>query len=123
MAALHQDWRSIYDALVLCKFANLPVFLITRLLNSVTGWQTTPQELLKIGERIFNMKRLLNLKLGLVPQDDTLPSLLLQPLPDGGAADSVPDIDLMIDEYYRFRAWDKLTGKPAKWKLEELGLG
>jgi aldehyde:ferredoxin oxidoreductase len=122
MVARYQDWRSIHDALVLCKFANLPANLITRLLNSATGWQTTPQELLKSGERIFNMKRLLNLKFGLTPEDDRLPSLLLEPLPDGGAAGNVPDIKLLLDEYYRFRSWDKTTGKPANQKLMELGL-
>jgi len=122
MAARHQDWRSIYDALVLCKFANLPANLITRLLNSATGWYTTPQELLKSGERIFNMKRLVNLKFGLKPEDDRLPELLLKALPDGGAAGKVPDINLMLNEYYRFRSWDKATGKPAMRKLKELGL-
>jgi len=120
--ARHQDWCSIYDALVMCKFANLPANLITRLLNSATGWQATPQELLKSGERIFNMKRLLNLKFGLTPEDDRLPRLLLEPLPNGGAAGNVPDIKLMLEEYYRFRAWDKATGKPVRRKLKELGL-
>ncbi len=122
MAARHQDWRSIYDALVLCKFANLPASLITGLLNSATGWHTTPQELLKSGERIFNMKRLVNLKFGLKPEDDRLPSLLLEPLADGGAAGNVPDINLMLEEYYRFRGWNRTTGKLEKEKLQELGL-
>jgi len=122
MVARHQDWRSIYDALVMCKFANLPVDIIIRLLNSVTGWQVTPQELLKSGERIFNLKRMINLKFGLTIDDDNLPKLLLKPLPEGGAAGKVPDINLMLDEYYRFRAWDRSTGKPDKRKLEELGI-
>jgi hypothetical protein len=43
----------------MCKFANLPINVIIKLLNSVTGWQVTPQDLIKTGERIFNMKRLL----------------------------------------------------------------
>ncbi len=122
MVARHQDWRSIFDALVLCKFANLPANLITKLLNSVTGWQVSVQELLKSGERIFTMKRLLNLEFGLTPEDDNLPRLLLEPLPNGGTAGNVPDIKLMLDEYYRFRAWDRATGKPASWKLKELWL-
>lgn len=122
MVARHQDWRSIYDALVLCKFANLPADLITRLLNSVTGWKTTPQDLLRNGERIFNMKRLVNLRFGLTPEDDRLPNLLLQPLPDGGTKGNVPNINLMLEEYYRFRGWDKTNGKPVKRKFRELGL-
>ena len=122
MVARHQDWCSIFDALVLCKFANLPADLITRLLNSATGWEITPQGLLKSGERIFNMKRLINLRFGLTPKDDELPDLLLKPLPSGGTEGNVPDIKMMLEEYYRFRGWDKVNGKPAKPKLKELGL-
>jgi aldehyde:ferredoxin oxidoreductase len=122
MVARHQDWRSIYDALVLCKFVNLPANLIAELTGSATGWKIAPRELIKKGERIFNMKRLLNLRFGLTPEDDKLPDLLLQPLPDGGTGGNVPDMKMMMEEYYRFRGWDKTNGKIAEQKLEELGL-
>lgn len=118
----HQDWRSIYDSLIICKFAGFSANLITKLVNAATGWQVTPQELIKSGERIFNMKRLINLGFGLTPADDRLPSLLLKPLPDGGTEGNVPDIKMMLKEYYRFRSWDRKTGQPAKHKLKELGL-
>lgn len=122
IVARHQDWRSIYDALVLCKFAGLPASLISKLVSAATGWETTPLDLLKNGERIFNMKRLTNLRFGLTPKDDGLPDLLLKPLPNGGTKGNVPDIKLMLEEYYRFRGWDKTNGKPVKQKLKELGL-
>lgn len=120
--ARHQDWCSIYDSIIICKFAHFSANLIAKLVNAATGWQTTPQELIKSGERIFNMKRLINLGFGLTPTDDRLPSLLLKPLPDGGSEGKVPDIKMMLEEYYRFRGWDKKTGWPIKHKLKELGL-
>jgi aldehyde:ferredoxin oxidoreductase len=122
MVALHQDWRSIFDALIMCKFANLPANIVIKLLSSVIGREMTHWELLKSGERILNMKRLINLRFGLAPEDDRLPALLLKPLPDGGTEGNVPDMDVMLEEYYRFRGWDKVSGKPVRSKLKELGL-
>ncbi len=120
--ALHQDWRSIYDSLIVCKFAGYSANLITQLVNAATGWRMTPQQLILSGERIFNLKRLINLGFGLTPKGDKLPNLLLEPLPDGGAKGNVPDIEMMLDEYYQLRRWDKETGWPASYKLKELGL-
>jgi aldehyde:ferredoxin oxidoreductase len=120
--ARHQDWRSIYDSLIICKFAGYSANLVTRLVNAATGWQITPQELIFSGERIFNLKRLINLGFGLLPKDDKLPSLLLKPLPDGGAKGNIPDIKMMLDEYYKLRGWDKITGWPASYKMKELRL-
>jgi aldehyde:ferredoxin oxidoreductase len=120
--ARHQDWRSIYDALILCKFAALPADLITKLRNATTGWELTPQELLKTGERIFNMKRLINLRFGATPKDDRLPSLLLKPSAAGAKKGNMPDLEMMLKEYYQFRDWDQATGKPTEAKLTELGL-
>jgi aldehyde:ferredoxin oxidoreductase len=120
--ARHQDWRSIYDALVMCKFSNISADNIAELISAATGWEMKPNDLMKIGERIFNIKRLINLNFGLTPQDDRLPSLLLKPLPDGGAKDYVPDLNLMIEEYYAFRGWNRKNGRLLKSKLKELGL-
>ena len=122
IVARHQDWRSIYDALILCKFAALPADLIAKLINAATGWELTPQELLKTGERIFTMKRLINLRFGVTPEDDKLPSLLLKPLTEGATEGKVPDLKMMLKEYYQFRNWDEATGEPTETKLTELGL-
>jgi aldehyde:ferredoxin oxidoreductase len=120
--ALHQNWRSVYDALVLCKFAELPENLISRLLSSAAGSDATPGKIIETGERIFNVKRLANLRFGLKPEHDTLPRLLLKPLSEGGAEGRVPDIDGMLEEYYRFREWDTASGAVSGNKLAELGL-
>jgi aldehyde:ferredoxin oxidoreductase len=110
IVALHQDWRSIFDALIMCKFANIPANLITKIISSVTGWEMTLRELLKSGERIFNMKRVINLRFGLTPEDDRLPNLLLKPLPEGGTEGNVPDMNIMLEEYYRFRGFYLILG-------------
>jgi aldehyde:ferredoxin oxidoreductase len=48
--------------------------------------------------------------------------LLLEPLPDGGQAGHVPDMALLLGEYYAASGWDRATGYPAPEKLAELGL-
>ncbi|UCG54617.1 MAG: aldehyde ferredoxin oxidoreductase family protein [Dehalococcoidia bacterium] len=118
----HQDWRSLYDSLIICKFAGYSGNLVTKLVNATTGWHITPQKLITVGERIFNLKRLINIKFGLTTKEDKLPKLLLKPLSEGGAKDKVPNIEMMLDEYYRFRQWDRKTGLPTSEKIKELGL-
>jgi aldehyde:ferredoxin oxidoreductase len=122
MVVRHQDWRSIYDSLIMCKFARLSTNVISELVNAATGWEMSDNDLMRSGERIFNMKRLINLKFGLKPQDDRLPDSLLKPLPNGGAKGQVPDIKMMLEEYYTLRGWNRETGWPLDNKLKELGL-
>jgi aldehyde:ferredoxin oxidoreductase len=79
-------------------------------------------ELLRVGERSFNLKRLLNVSCGLTRADDTLPYRFThEPFESGASAGHLPDLPLMLDEYYEFRGWDK-NGVPTKSKLSELGL-
>jgi aldehyde:ferredoxin oxidoreductase len=123
LVARHQDWRSVTNALVMCIFNNAPAQYHADLLNAVTGRQETLDSLLQIGERIWNLKRAFNNRLGLTHADDKLPKLLLQPLAEGGTQGHVPDLELMLTEYYETRGWDPETGKPGREKLEELELG
>ncbi len=123
LVARHQNWRSVTNALVMCIFNNAPAQYHADLLNAVTGRQETLGSLLHIGERIWNLKRAFNCRLGLTRADDTLPKLLLQPLSEGGTQGHVPDLELMLREYYEAREWDWEMGKPSRSKLEKLGLG
>jgi aldehyde:ferredoxin oxidoreductase len=121
--ARHQDWRSFCNTLILCYFANLPVQTLVELLASATGWEVGLDDAMVIGERICNLKRALNHRLGLARKDDRLPKLLFAPLDEGGTEGHVPDLELMLKEYYQARGWDPETGKPGREKLRKLGLG
>ncbi|RPJ42121.1 MAG: aldehyde:ferredoxin oxidoreductase, partial [Chloroflexi bacterium] len=79
-------------------------------------------DLLRNGERAWNLKRLINLRLGLTHADEKMPKLLLEPLPDGGQEGHLPDIELLLNEYYAASGWDRQTGWPKEEKLAELGL-
>ncbi len=79
-------------------------------------------ELLKIGERIWNLQKLYNVKRGFGRKDDTLPErLLTEPLTERAPTGQVSRVPEMLDEYYTLRGWD-LEGIPTKEKLQELGL-
>jgi aldehyde:ferredoxin oxidoreductase len=122
MMVRHQDWRSAGDALVCCQLVNYSSDGLVSLLASATGWPVDVTDLFSAGERILNLKRILNLRWGLKPQDEKLPDLLRQPLPEGGTAGYVPDEEKLLTDYYEARTWDRKTGKPKRKKLLELGL-
>lgn len=125
MVAKMQNVQCIMDSVKLCKFTlfgRLRLATIATWLSAVTGWDVTVPDLLATGERIFNLKRLYNVACGVTATDDTLPRrLLTEPRPDGGAAGSLPDLDLMKREYYVYRGWSE-DGVPGSAKLAELGL-
>ena len=83
-------------------------------LNAATGWDLFADDLMTLGKRIVNVKRLLNFKLGLRRADDRLPELLLKPLEKGGAAGFVPDMPTLLAGAYAEFGWDPETGRPLE---------
>jgi aldehyde:ferredoxin oxidoreductase len=118
----HQDWRTFVDNSGSCLFVNTPFADLVEMVSSATGREETVDSLSRAGERIFTLKRLINLKLGLTRSDEVLPKLLRQPLSDGGSEGFVPDSDLILKDYYLERGWDIASGRPSKQKLVALGL-
>lgn len=121
--ARHQDWRTVYNAMVMCIFANVDPQMQVDLINTACGYHWTVQDMMKVGERGWNMKRAINNRLGLTAADDKLPKALLEPLPAGGTEGFTPDIQGMLYTYYEARGWDLETGYPSLQKLLNLGLG
>jgi len=120
--ARHQDWRTVYNSLVMCIFANVPPAMQVALIHAATGLDWTPEEMLRAGERGWNLKRALNCRLGLSAAHDRLPKALLEPYAEGGAAGFVPDLPAMLQAYYAVRGWDPATGRPTRERLLALGL-
>jgi aldehyde:ferredoxin oxidoreductase len=118
----HQNYRTVFDALVLCLFSNIPVEMVIELIRFSTGFEYSIDSLMKCGERAWNLKRCINIRLGLKRSNEKLPKALLTPLPDGGAAGYEIPFEEMLNAYYDARQLDKTTGIPIRTKLEELGL-
>jgi aldehyde:ferredoxin oxidoreductase len=122
--AIHQDWRTIANSLVLCIFANVPVETVVDLINAACELNWNAKMLILAGERGWNLKRVINNRLGLTRKNDRLPKAFLQTYSDhpAGADGFVPDFENMLEEYYEVRGWDPKTGYPKKEKLISLGL-
>jgi aldehyde:ferredoxin oxidoreductase len=107
----------------MCLFGSAPLDLddFTNMLNSSAGRDYTNDELLKIGERLWLLKRAINNMMGVTVDDDKLPKKMLTATEEGGQAGSVPDIEMMMREYYDIRGLD-MQGVPKKERLAEVGL-
>jgi aldehyde:ferredoxin oxidoreductase len=98
---------------------------MVRIVNSVTGWDLDLPGLERIGERIYNLERLINAGRGLSRKHDSLPYRVLnEPIPDGpnqGRYCPQEELDAMLDRYYNIRGWTS-DGIPSDDKLSELDL-
>jgi aldehyde:ferredoxin oxidoreductase len=121
-SARNQDYRAIYNSLVMCIFANPPTAMVIDMLNKATGLDFDIEKFKVLGERIYMIKRLFNLKMGITPADDKLPKILLNPLQEGGSAGKTPNFSKLKEAYYKYRTFDLKTGYPSQEKLKTLRL-
>jgi aldehyde:ferredoxin oxidoreductase len=107
LVAKTQDLMSLLDSLKLCKFTlygGLKLTHALKYLNAVTGWDISQAEILRTGERIYNLKRMYNVRCGITRKDDTLPTRMLrEKRGEGGAAENLPPFSEALDEYYKYR--------------------
>jgi aldehyde:ferredoxin oxidoreductase len=131
MCKWFEDLYSALNGLGLCFFPSgfdlaLGPTHFSKLLSARTGLDTTPQDMMKMGERIFTLLKAYAVRQGLTRQDDTLPDRFFnEPLLEGpakGAVLSKSTINQLLDEYYELRGWDKSSGIPTREKLIEIGL-
>ncbi len=122
-------WGILSDALPICKFPMAPPRPLTpgRLVSAlrlVTGWDVSLEEFLRVGERIFNLGRLFNVREGADRTLDVLPDRFSEALQEGGSAGEMitrKDLERMLDEYYNYRGWTK-DGVPKEETLIRLDL-
>jgi aldehyde:ferredoxin oxidoreductase len=120
-----QDLMALYDSLSICKFSlfgGVKLEHLAKWFEMVTGIDMDVQELILAGERIYNVKRLLNLRWGVSPKMDTIPKRMLsQAKKEGPSKGNLPPLDRMLEQYYRCRGWDA-SGGPGPKKREQLGI-
>ncbi|MBM3131726.1 MAG: hypothetical protein FJZ95_01670 [Chloroflexi bacterium] len=148
-----QDRTCAKESLVLCDFL-WPVIWVrygfehvgdpsleSKVFSAVTGRETSPEELERIGERVFNLQRAILVREGrgrtegdgLLDYFHTAPLTsehlnrkLLVPGPDGegvsrkGAVLAREDFEKLKREYYALQGWDPSTGLQTREKLVEL---
>jgi len=123
-----QDNRAYVDSLGLCTvvrgslgFSDNPTMEILRI---VTGYDFTP-ELIEIGERVYNLERLILNREGVGRREDQLPERIVnEAIPSGpieGQTLTEGMYNQMLDEYYRDRGWDA-DGAPTAETVARLGI-
>ncbi|MFC1991064.1 aldehyde ferredoxin oxidoreductase C-terminal domain-containing protein, partial [Chloroflexota bacterium] len=138
LTAWSQDFDNLLDSLGVCKFLYLPRVWLREVpegyngvqpphflewLNCTMGWDMDMEEFMRAGERIFNLKRMFNVRRGISRKDDVLPPRLLT-LKRGGegySPDNLPPLGALLNSYYQYRGWSE-EGIPTKEKLLELDL-
>ncbi|HZJ99518.1 MAG TPA: aldehyde ferredoxin oxidoreductase C-terminal domain-containing protein, partial [Tissierellaceae bacterium] len=121
---LFQDLTGLVDSSDICLFSTFGIGLpeIASMLRNAIGVDLSDEEFLKVGERIWNLERMFNLEAGFTKEDDTLPPRLLEEaVTTGPAKGKVAELDVMLEEYYELRGWDK-DGIPTEEKLDELSI-
>lgn len=138
-AARLQKWENIVtlpDLMGVCKFPysyyaetvehtlKKMLEVVPGLYSAATGVAVSGDDLLRAAERVNNVERAHNARLGLTSADDSLPPRFTEdPMPEGPARGRVFDIlDGMKEAWYTVHGWDKETGRPTRDKLEALGL-
>lgn len=121
---IFQDLSASIDASGMCLFTSFALGAddYAAFLKAATGLDFDGAEVLKAGERIWNIERLFNIREGMDPSEDTLPERLLkEPIPEGPSKGKISHVPEMLPVYYELRGWDA-RGYPTAGKLEELGL-
>ncbi|MFC1991556.1 aldehyde ferredoxin oxidoreductase family protein [Chloroflexota bacterium] len=117
----------VINAAGLCNFGGFredSAKYIAEFMSSITGWDCSMDELLKAGERIDTLRHAFNLREGINPLERKVHSRIIgnPPQKEGPLAGVTADIEAQV--YWNLGAldWDRVTTKPSKKKLQELGL-
>lgn len=119
----YQDLTAVIDSMGLCLFTSFAMGApeYANLLNAGTGTEYTPEELLVVGERIYNIERLFNKEAGMKSEDDRLPKRMTEePIVDGPSKGMVNKLSITLPEYYEARGWENAF--PTQETLVRLGL-
>ena len=121
-----QDLMCAMDALIICRFSQVgKAVTVTNhvdWLNLITGWNMEIPEYMKVGEKLFNLKRMYNCRLGASRKDDFLPYRFMTLKRTGeDLSNQLPPMGRLLSDYYTYRGWSE-DGIPTRGKLEELGL-
>ncbi len=127
---LTQQVWSLYNVVGMCDFVGTPLGSLgleplAAYINSVTGWNMSLYELMKVGERANTLARLFNCREGLTPDDDVLPGRMHEGIGNGRLKGERIDPEQFLAArrlYYEMAGWNPDTGWPSAARLAELGV-
>jgi len=132
-----EDYTSVCNCLGICNRLYIGRFhsleSLAQFYSAVTGIEMNPGELMKAGERCWNLLKVLNCRAGFDRSHDRPPEVWLTPLKVDSQEFPLmdyyrtkiltrEDLEGLLDDFYDERGWDKKTSAPTPEKLRELGL-
>ncbi len=123
-AIIFQNLTGVIDSCGMCLFTSFSLGApeYNALINAATGFNLSVDEMMQVGERIWNMERQFNLDAGLSPSEDTLPKRFFEePAKEGPNQGKVHRLPEMLPKFYSLRGWTE-DGRPTNEKLKELSL-
>ena len=115
-----QDLHAVSDSFDICKFSAFAEGAeeYAQQYTAITGVEASADDIVRIGERVYNLERYYNNLNGFAGKDDSLPKRFLTEPGSGPAAGRVCELDLMKRDYYEARGW--VDGVVPQAKLKEL---
>jgi aldehyde:ferredoxin oxidoreductase len=123
LTAIFQNVHAFSDSMDLCKFSAFAMGAeeYAQQYSAMTGVPCTADDVLKTGERIYNLERHYNNLAGHAEGSDYLPKRFTHEASTmPGSQGHVCELDQMLEEYYNFRGWS--NGVVPEAKLKELGI-
>jgi aldehyde:ferredoxin oxidoreductase len=121
LVKIFQDVHAFSDSMDLCKFSAFAMGAdeYAQQYSALVGVPFTADDVLKTGERIYNLERYYNNLAGFREGSDYLPKRFLEePSTMPGSQGHVCELDDMLKEYYEKRGWQ--NGVVPEAKLKEL---
>lgn len=122
-----EDLATVYDLFGICKFSRHMFFLegFAGIVAALTGCELSDGAIMAMGERVYTLQKMFNVREGMDRKDDVLPYRIThEPIPKGASEGSLvkeEEFQHMLDEYYMARGWSK-NGIPTRAKLASLDL-
>ncbi len=121
LVMIFQNFHAFSDSMDICKFSAFAQGADEYALqySAMVGVEITADDVLKTGERIYNLERHYNNLAGFGEGSDQLPKRFLEePSTMPGSEGHVCELDDMLAEYYEKRGWE--NGVVPEAKLKEL---
>jgi aldehyde:ferredoxin oxidoreductase len=123
LTKIFQDVHAFSDSLDMCKFSAFAMGAeeYAQQYSAIVGVPFTADDVLKTGERIYNLERAYNNQAGFAEGSDYLPKrFTTEASTMPGSEGHVCELDDMLAEYYAARGWN--NGVAPESKLKELGI-
>jgi len=118
------EWE-ITDSSGICGFGNflLPPWISIKMLNAITGFDYTDEQMTQFSYRSFTIRYAFNLREGFRRKDFTISDRAVgKPAMTAGPLKGITvDNEKLADNFFGFLGWDLETTVPPRSFLEELG--